>query len=390
LTLDSSSGRRRQTRYINGKFACQHTTGVQRTAQGLLRALDRVIAQTPDMQRDRWIIVCPPGAKLPELQHIEVRYVGRYRAPLSLWEQFQLPWTARHGRLLNLAGSAPALARHQICMIHDAAVFDRPLAYTRTFRLWYRLLFKWLSLTAAGLLTVSEFSKTQLERHLRLPDGRLQVVHNGGDHLLDVEADPDALARFGVNQAAYVLAVGSDNPNKNLALLEDVVVRMFGRVGIRLVLVGGLNHRVFAADPHGEDAVDNNIVRRLGPISDNELKALYQGALGLVFPSLYEGFGLPPLEAMSCGCPVIASSAAAIPEVCGPAAAYFAPQSAEQLEALLLRLVEDAPWRAALRSAGTIQFMKFNWSQSVHQMLDHLAEAPVDAVKSVPHRSGTA
>lgn len=363
--------------YINGKFASQHITGVQRTALGLLQELDRHLAtMPPDDARARWVLVCPRGAKVPELAHIEVRHVGLSRIPLSLWEQFRLPWAARGGRLFNLAGSAPALARQQVCMMHDAAVFDRPQAYTPLFRIWYRLLFSWLARTEASLLTVSAYSKSRLEFRLSLQPGRLHVVPNGGDHLTRVDADPGALERFGVLPGGYVLAVGNDNPNKNLAMLEARVQALHARIGLRLVVVGGLNRRVFSA-AREEEAVDNDVVRRLGPINDSELKALYQGALGLVFPSLYEGFGLPPLEAMSCGCPVIAARSGAIPDVCGPAAAYFQPDRHDELDALLMRLATDPAWRDVLRAAGEQRFRHFTWRESVSLMLRHLGQHDV-------------
>ena len=123
--------------YINGKFTAQPTTGVQRVASRLVQALDA----RPQGLPVRCVLLCPPGGRPPALQRIECVFIGRRGEPLHWWEQWRLPRAARGGCLLNLAGSAPWWARRQVCMIHDAAVFDRPEAYAPAFVRWYRALF---------------------------------------------------------------------------------------------------------------------------------------------------------------------------------------------------------------------------------------------------------
>ena len=134
--------------YLNGKFTAQRTTGVQRVAAQLVQALDARVD-------GRWVLLCPPHGRLPQLRRIEARTVGLTGLPTTLWEQGVLPWAARDGVLLNLAGAAPAFARRQVCMLHDAAVFDHPEAYTRRFVGWYRWLFRRVGRQALALLTVS-------------------------------------------------------------------------------------------------------------------------------------------------------------------------------------------------------------------------------------------
>ena len=343
-----------RTFYINGKFTAQRTTGVQRVATRLVQALD---AQLP-AGANHWVLLCPPGIEALPLARVEVRQVGPAGLPLHLWEQIVLPLAARSGWLLNLAGAAPYFARRQVCLLHDAAVFDHPEAYARAFVAWYRLLFRRLARSAAKLLTVSAFSRARLALRLGLDPARIAVVPNGCDHLEAVAPDESVLARHGLTRCRFLLAVASANPTKNLAALVAAFARLPADPALRLVIVGGHNPRVFAA----ATAADPPGVVRTGPVADAALKALYGHATALVFPSLYEGFGLPPLEAMACGCPVAAARAAAIPEVCGDAALYFDPHSVSAITAALQRLVADAPLREQLRAAGLARAGLYRWS----------------------------
>ncbi len=317
----------------------------------------------------RWVLLCPPTGALPHLTHIEARRVGRFALPLHLWEQVVLPWVARRDLLVNLAGSAPAMARRQICMVHDAAVFDRPAAYTHAFVIWYRWLFRRLARRALKLLTVSSFSRERLAAHLHLDAARFGIVPNGGDHFDAVAADASVLAQHGLAGKRFLLAVGSANANKNLPALVSAFAALPPEADLRLVIVGGRSGQVFADAASSADASDPPGLLRLGAIDDAALKALYQHATALVFPSLYEGFGLPPLEAMACGCPVAAARAGATAEVCGEAALYFDPESVDEMSAAFHTLLIDAPLRERLRAAGFARVANFRWSDAAEALL---------------------
>ena len=374
------------TCYINGKFTAQPTTGVQRVAARLVQALDARAAGRTGLP-GRWVLLCPPSGQPPKLQHIECRVLGRRQGSLHLWEQLRLPLAARDGWLLNLAGSAPFAARRQVCMIHDAAVFDHPEAYSPAFVRWYRLLFRHLARRGDTLLTVSAFSQARLAAALGVAPGRLAVVLSGADHLEGVTPDEAVLQRLGLQGQRYFLAVASANPTKNLARLVAAFAALPATASAlataaaatspaaRLVIVGGSNARVFAGAPAPADPPG---VLRTGPLGDAPLKALYQHAQALVFPSIYEGFGLPPLEAMACGCAVIASNAASMPEVCGNAAHCVDPLDQAALTAAMQRMLDDPALLQRLRQQGPVHAARYAWATSADRLL---AAMPAEALR---------
>ena len=360
----------RETVYLNGKFTAQHMTGTQRVAVCLVRELDCVLAQSSNPPRV--VLLCPPNGQAPEFRHIEVRHTGAANISLFTWEQCWLPMMVRGRPLLNLGGTAPLFGRNRVCILHDAAVFDCPQAYTLPFRVWYRLLFRVLSRRAGSVYTVSDFSSTQLTRHLGVRPGRIEVLNNGSGHLKEVVPEPEALARLGLVPQRYWLAVGGASINKNMSLLRRAFERLDPSSDAKLVIVGGLNSHVFGEQPAVALSGDSRVVVA-GPVSDATLKSLYLSATALVFPSLYEGCGLPPLEAMQCGCPVLASTAASIPETCGDAAVYFDPTSVDSLVEAMQRLEGDAALRAELVRAGLARVELFDWRSSVEQVYKQLA-----------------
>jgi glycosyltransferase involved in cell wall biosynthesis len=356
--------------FVNGKFCAQRTTGVQRYAHSLLAALD---AQLDASRAVPWTVLLPPDATAPPLRAIAAQRVP-WRGPGGLhgWEQIALPRAARGGLLVNLAGSAPAWRRSaSLCVLHDAAPFDRPQAHAWAFRTWYRWLFARLARRGATtLVTVSGFSRERLAAALRTPPERWHLIRGGAEHLDSVIGDAAVLAAHGLTGGTYLLAVGSRNPNKNVDRLIQAW-RSLGADAPRLVLVGGANARVFAA---GRAAPPDPRLLDLGALDDRALKALYEHALALVFPSLYEGFGLPPLEAMACGCPVIASSIPALRETCGDAALYVDPLAPDDIARALRRLIDDPALRADLRARGRARAGELRWRDAARALLD-LVEA---------------
>jgi glycosyltransferase involved in cell wall biosynthesis len=165
----------------------------------------------------------------------------------------------------------------------------------------------------------------------------------------------------------YVLAVAETRGYKNLRRLVEAFARA-AVPGLSLVVAGG------AVDPGlrilAERLGVGGRVRFTGRVSDDELAALYRGARALVFPSLWEGFGLPPLEAMASGCPVAASRAGAVPEVCGNAALYFDPASVEEMADALARAATDDSLRYTLRARGLARAQEFSYERAAERILE--------------------
>ena len=361
--------------YVNGRFLTQSVTGVQRYAIELVKQWDALLGedrQTEQESRRRFILLVPPGAvrDLP-LKRIEVRQTGG-RASGHLWEQLVLPWHARDGWLVNLCNTGPLCKRRQMATIHDSAVFAHPASFSFVFRHAYRIIQRGLGRVAGVVFTVSEFSKSELVRHCRIPAGKIRVVSPGSEHMRAIRPDEAILGRLGIARGRYVLAVGSRNPGKNFANLEKAIGRL-RRPDYDIVIAGGSNAKVFGRATEEWPCSDR--VKLAGYVTDEELKALYEGAACFVYPSLYEGFGLPPLEAMSCGAPVIVSAAAALPEVCREAALYCDPHRPADIARQIERLMGNAAGRERMRRRGRRQAARFSWGLCARQTLDAVEEA---------------
>jgi glycosyltransferase involved in cell wall biosynthesis len=358
------------TLFINGRFLTQRVTGVQRYAREVLLALDARL-----LDRDRWpidvILLVPPGSEAPPLAHIEVRQVGRGSG--HLWEQTSLAWHARRGFLLGFGATGPLLRLgHQAVTVHDAAVYAVPGAFSRRFRAWYRLCMTAMARANPVTMTVSEFSATELQRHLGMPRRRLRVTGAGWQHIRRTKPDPAIIETLGVEPGKYFLAVGSQSLHKNFAVigraLRDLEDQGLDR-SIRLVVVGGRDPRVFGR----EGPRDVGDILPAGYVSDASLRALYQHAAAFIFPSLYEGFGLPPLEAMAEGCPVICARSAALPEVCGDAALYFDPTDPGELAEAMMRIQDHRDTRSDLRRRAEAVLRRHSWSEVAAVHLEALA-----------------
>lgn len=361
MSLSAPGGARATGITINGRFLTRPGPGVNRFAGELLRAwLPRHAG------KDNIAFVAPRSSPRPQVADFAVpwRAAGSLRG--HAWEQLQLSAACGDDVLLSLCNTGPISRHRQLAVLHDAAAMAFPSAYSRSFRLWYRWLIAGLMKRAQVVATVSKFSAGELRRHTGVDRACIEVIHESGEHVLDNVAEKGVLTRLGVADRPYVLAVGSRTPNKNL-LGVIRAASMLDDLGIKVVAAGGSQDRVFA----GVDLTGTSVVLA-GYVTDGELRALYEGARCFVFPSYYEGFGLPPLEAMHCGCPAVVSRSASLPEVCGNAVVYCDPDDPADIARQLRRVLTSGALQGELRQAGLVHTRMFSWARAAAQFEDIL------------------
>lgn len=355
-----------ETFAVNGRFLSQDMTGVQRYARNTVAALDACLAAAGQ----RATLIAPRGADAIALQALDTIHGGLLGG--HAWEQLELPrlWP---DRLLNLCNTAPAMRRDQVVCIHDANVFTAPESYGRGFRTAYQALQPLLARRSARIATVSQASARQLARHLPLRVADIAVLPNGHEHALawdptKAELAPALLAEADAERP-FVLALGSRARHKNLALLATIAPRL-AEFGIDIVVAGG-GSGIFAQEQLAQAA---NLTL-LGRVSDDDLAFLLERALCLAFPSWTEGFGLPVIEAMARGCPVISSDCASMPEVCGEAALLASPADPEAWVEHIRALAGSASLQQELSGRGRERLPLFSWRSTAEGYLD-LAQSP--------------
>lgn len=320
---------------INGFAFVRRRTGIERFAVETVRALDeRIVA-------GRCELVVPSWAEgLPDLRNIRIVRCGFLRS--ALWEQVCLPFYAiAHGlETVNLCNVVPLLCPGSVC-IHD--IFYKTQADTfvgvrgRLSKVWHRFQYVWCALLARRIFTVSDYSKREIAREYHVDPRRISVLGNGWEHMLRIEEDEGVFADFPqLVRNSYFLMLGSLSRYKNV---EWVLRSAAAHPGAVYVIVGG----DMASSPVARERRENLIFT--GYLSDGRVKALMANCRALVFPSFAEGFGIPPLEALALGRPVIAAKTSCLPEIYGSAVHWIenpADYSKTDPEELLRSLVTPA------------------------------------------------
>jgi glycosyltransferase involved in cell wall biosynthesis len=338
---------------INGRAA------VRREIGGVERVARELTARLTALRPDRYSVLRPPAALAFRAGH--------------LWEQAALGMAARrHLLLFSPANLAPlAAGRRNVVMIHDVAALRRPEAYGRLYVAYQRRMLPALARRARRVLTVSEFSRAELAELLCVPPAAIEVVPNGVDERFSPEADASrATGRLGID-GPYVLAVGTRSERKNLGALVEAALRL-GEMGVELVVAGSGRGYLRGEAPPAP-------IRLLGYVEDDLLPGLYAGARALAMPSLHEGFGLPCLEAMACGVPVVAARRGALPETCGDAALLVDPDPGELADALAAVLT-DEELRNRLRQSGLERARRFGWDAAAARA-DAVLEAALEEAR---------
>lgn len=349
--------------FINGRFLTQRVTGIQRYARETLLALDSLLGSGGAPKEVEWILIAPAGTLFPPLVNVHCQAIGRMSG--HLWEQIVLPFATRGALLVSFGSTGPVAKQNQVITVHDASVYKVADAFSWRFRTWYRLMIRWIVARSPLVLAVSDFAGREVIECFGGRPERISITTEGWQHLERIQADETILARLGLSPGKYAFAVSSPTPNKNFALVLRAAKHLQD-LPLTFVIAGASDSKVFAA----VQLETGEQIKRAGYVSDAELKALYMNAMCFVFPSRYEGFGIPPLEAMSCGCPVVVSNIDSVVEVCGDAAQYFDPSDDTALASILRKWVNcDAQTLQALRAQSLQRAQHFSWRAGAEKNL---------------------
>jgi glycosyltransferase involved in cell wall biosynthesis len=350
---------------VNSRFLTQSITGVQRYGVELSLRLKQL---DPSIE-----FVCPKNVVQHEMfEQLNAKVIGKRTG--HLWEQIDLPkYLKGQGcpLLLNLCNTAPIFYKNKITTVHDIIHALYPQTCSFAFHVWYQILIPHILKNSLTIITVSEFSKREISDYYKCQSENIHIVYNAVDKRFKPKIKRSKTLE------PYLLAVSSINYHKNYSRMIDAFANLYtsNNINISLFIIGGDN--LCYAKQHYD--IDQNVpIHFLGRVSDNELINLYQNAEAFVFPSLYEGFGIPPLEAQKCGCPVISSNTASMPEILGDSVVYFNPTDISEIQNAMYRIIDNKQLQDSLINKGFLNVNRFSWDESAHKlyniMLDILSK----------------
>ncbi len=336
--------------YINCRNLIGHTTGVQRYTKNIIENIGDL-----------------PFQEVYPDENFSSGFKGHY------WEQFILPKKCAKNELIwSPSNTGPVFYDNQILTIHDTVPFDHPEWLNKKFVLWYKFLQPKLARKVKHIITISEFSKNKIIEHLKVPEEKISVIYNGVD-IENKSSNIEEKNNF-IDLPPYILSVGSLEPRKNLSRLITAFLQYKKEIksDIKLVIVGkkGVS-RVFGEA--GVSEVNHDDIIFTGHVSDYELQYLYQHSLGFCYPSLYEGFGLPPLEAMQFSVPVLTSNSTAIKELCENRAILVEPISIESISEGIFNLLNGGISQETIDN--NLKYVKeLSWKKCANQTYQVLSK----------------
>lgn len=306
---------------IDGLFLTQNITGIQRYAYEITMELDKLV------KKDGLQLLVPDvDIKIPLLNNIKIVRYGKQKG--VLWQQIDFKNYAKRNNLkvLCFTNILPVFYRRGIVVIHDVSYKANPQFFKSNLHghlsaLWHRFNYYWASHSNMQIVTVSNFSKSEIIKYYRVKEDRFTVAYNAWQHMLKVDASNDTFDRYKeIEKGNYYFSMSTLAANKNF---KWILYAAKSNPSEHFAIAGGgkLNG---AAEASGFTDLDN--VHFLGYVSDEDAKTLLENCKGFLFPTLYEGFGIPPLEAIACGCKnIIVSDTPCMHEVYSDYASYINP-----------------------------------------------------------------
>lgn len=339
--------------YINGRFLSHKMDGISRFSLEICKQL-----------KDKKLIfkiLVPTWLDYENNEGFEIVKIGNLKS--HFWEQIDLfKFLRSQGNplLVNFSGLGPLFYKNQVITIHDLSFYANKKWFSKSYTYFYSLATPILAKNALKILSVSNFSKSEIVKYLKVDDIKVEVIYNAvTDNIRSGIVNEEISTEIkSILSHKYILAVSSIDPRKNLQRLiyayNDLNID-----SIKLVLVGKTsNHFNIKLKSNSKDIIFT------GFVSDLELSLLYENCDFFIYPSLYEGFGIPPLEAMHKGSAVVVSDIPSLKEVCSDAAFYINPYETESIKRGILEVVNNTILKEDLKMKGKIRSAFFRWEES--------------------------
>lgn len=332
---------------INAKFLSQKLTGVHRYAIELCKHLPAHFG------KHEIVLVGPKNAEIvDELRHFRFEKFGKFKG--NLWEQLELPkFLKQNGSplLLNFSGISPVLYSNKILYIHDLAYKHHPECFSKGFGIAYNLLLPRNARKAKKVFTVSEYSKQDIVKNYHLNPEKVEVVY---------AAAGERFINLNLEKEDFILMVSSLDPRKNMKRAIEAFLQV--KTDYKLAIIG--DKMKSFSNPDLEQYANEEQIIFTGYLSDEELVNYYNRAKIFLYPSLFEGFGIPPMEAQKCGCPAIVSDITCLPEVYGDSVLYCNPFEVDSIKKSIENLISDENLRKSLIQKGYENADRFSWEKS--------------------------
>ena len=361
--------------YINCTFLCSKgLTGIARFAIELSIGLKERLG-------DRVIFIAPRNVDHSDIvKKLNIQRVG-VNTNRVVWEQIDLPlYLRKRGSplLVSFGNTAPLTYKNQIVSIldlfynrADKIFIDKKNAYSILATQFFKITIPIIARRAKIILTISKFSKDDIVNLFKIDPNKIEIVYPSISSKFIKSDNTDLPNKYG----KYILGVSAITPRKNFEGLIRAYIQA-GFKDVKLVIVGGSEESTKNYTLYNLYK-DNPNILFTGYVSDKELVSLYKNSLFFAYPSFWEGFGIPPLEAMACGCPTLVSNVTSLPEVCGDASLYVDPYSIDSIRTGMERLVKDKNLRQKLISKGNTQILKYSRSDSLKKIISAIDDCVI-------------